>query len=234
MSIADLETLSDDADNASSKSEPHPCFIRTGYILFQRDALEYALEQVRGTLGRLRHEEVGIDLAKRVLFLGEESEFDSFMMPSNIPLEQGRNIRSIAMGYSAGHCGYTCPDRKGCQLTKLWARPNYTHEDPAAIKQVLYNFAQDLSIVLLDKKEKDAIIRWIEQNRYYRNEETHGNIGLEQARIDFESRFNKFFLHMGFQLGMSEEYGACNRERFLTDTWYEEVHGAHTSSDREL
>jgi hypothetical protein len=48
---------------------------------------------------------------------------------------------------------------------------------------------------------------------------------LKKAEEDFERKYNKFFIDLGFKLGSSEEYAACKREDFLTQQWMQTVHG---------
>jgi hypothetical protein len=209
-----------------SETDVHPCLIRPGYIIFQKDALKFAISDVANILSRLRHASRDRNLAKRIIFLGEESEFDVFMNGSDYMNNSGRNANSLAMGYAAGHCGYTCPDRFGCEVSKLWTeRPNYSGESLGALDDVLRRFCSDLTIDFNSTGEVDAMARFLEEHKYYQNEKIGRDIGLEAARLDFESRFNKFFLHMGFKLGSSGKYAACYREQALIDDWMYYVHG---------
>ncbi len=202
---------------------PHDCLMRREYICFQKDAIVYAIDFIGGVLSRLRRKDVGRAYAERVLLFGEESELDGFMKLDENP-DFGRNFNSFAIGYFAGHCGYTCPERVGCRLARLFQiDPNYSHENPEELEGVVKEFCHDLGFGLIDLPERDAIARCLVEHKWFVS--TKGDVGLAKAEEDFERKYNKFFIDLGFKLGRSKEYAACSRDDFLSRQWMQMVHG---------
>lgn len=228
--LAKLNSFASERAIVLSDSASHGCPIREEYIIFQRDAIIHAIDEVRQSLSRLRRTDVSQDEAYQVLCLGAESELDCFMN-LNGKIDSGRNFNSFAIGYYAGHCGYTCPRNKGCNLAKLFTSPpNYDREDPGEFETVVGDFCQEIGVDLMDLAERDAIARFLAEHKWFVS--GNGNVGLRKAEEDFERKYNKFFINLGFKLGRSQEYAAYYVwDRLRTDEWMSEVHGIDANAN---